>query len=152
MRRTLGSLGAGEWIRRAIGAAVLVAVAAIGLGADTGFLTRASLAGTNRSEQGLLDRLVIGAVGWTSSELSVELEILLLPLTLRGKTHMRIMGAIAPLNVPFWIGATPVETLAITGHRFLGPRHDRVPIPVVTIPEDVADIRRHLVVHDGGQR
>ncbi|MBS0283760.1 MAG: redoxin family protein, partial [Proteobacteria bacterium] len=50
------SLGAGEWIRRAIGAAVLVAVAAIGLGADTGFLTRASLAGTNRIEQGLLDR------------------------------------------------------------------------------------------------
>jgi hypothetical protein len=96
--------------------------------------------------------LVIGAVGWTSSDLSVELEILLLPLTLRGKTHMRVMGAIAPLNVPFWIGATPVEALAITGHRFLGPRHDRVPIPVVTIPEDVADIRRHLVVHDGGQR
>ena len=50
------SLGAGEWIRRAIGAAVLVAVAAIGLGADTGFLTRASLARTNRIEQGLLDR------------------------------------------------------------------------------------------------
>jgi hypothetical protein len=27
-----------------------------------------------------------------------------------------------------------------------------VPIPVVTIPDEVADIRRHLVVHDGGQR
>lgn len=96
--------------------------------------------------------VVIGAVGWTESDLSVELELLLLPLTLRGKTHMRLMGAIAPLSVPFWIGATPVRKLALVGHRFLGPRHDRVPIPVVSIPEEVADIRGRLVVHDGGQR
>src|SRR6185295_15982003 len=40
------SLGAGEWIRRGLGVAVLVAVAAIALGLDTGFLTRVSLAST----------------------------------------------------------------------------------------------------------
>jgi cytochrome c biogenesis protein CcdA/thiol-disulfide isomerase/thioredoxin len=50
------SLGVGEWVRRVIGAAVLVAVIAIAFGADTGFLSRVSLAGTNRIEQGLLDR------------------------------------------------------------------------------------------------
>ena len=50
------SLGAGERVRQALGAAVLIAVAAIALGLDTGLLTRASLAGTNRIEQGLLDR------------------------------------------------------------------------------------------------
>jgi thiol-disulfide isomerase/thioredoxin len=50
------SLGVSEWIRRAVGAAVLIAVAAIALGADTGFLSRASLAGTNSVEQGLLER------------------------------------------------------------------------------------------------
>ncbi len=33
------SIGAGEWIRRGLGAAVLVAIAAIALGFDTGFLT-----------------------------------------------------------------------------------------------------------------
>ncbi|WP_449470112.1 cytochrome c biogenesis protein DipZ [Sphingobium chungangianum] len=49
------SLGVGEWVRRALGAAVLIAVAAIAMGLDTGFLTRVSLAGTNRLEQGLLD-------------------------------------------------------------------------------------------------
>src|SRR6202020_28195 len=32
------SIGAGEWVRRGLGAAVLVAVVAIGRGADTGFL------------------------------------------------------------------------------------------------------------------
>ena len=38
------SLGAGEWIRRALGVAVLAGVAAIALGFDTGFLTRVSAA------------------------------------------------------------------------------------------------------------
>jgi cytochrome c biogenesis protein CcdA/thiol-disulfide isomerase/thioredoxin len=51
------SLGVGEWVRRGLGAAVLVAVVAIALGLDTGFLTNLSLASTNRLEQGLLDRL-----------------------------------------------------------------------------------------------
>jgi cytochrome c biogenesis protein CcdA/thiol-disulfide isomerase/thioredoxin len=50
------SLGVGEWIRRGLGVAVLVAVAAIALGLDTGFLTRVSLASTAWLEQGLLDR------------------------------------------------------------------------------------------------
>jgi cytochrome c biogenesis protein CcdA/thiol-disulfide isomerase/thioredoxin len=51
------SLHAGEWVRRGLGAAVLVAVAAIGLGADTGFLTRISTASTAALEQSLLDQL-----------------------------------------------------------------------------------------------
>ena len=50
------SLGVSEWIRRGLGVAVLVGVAAIALGADTGFLTQASLAGTAGLEQGLLDK------------------------------------------------------------------------------------------------
>jgi cytochrome c biogenesis protein CcdA/thiol-disulfide isomerase/thioredoxin len=50
------SLGAGEWIRRGLGVAVLVAVVAIAMGADTGFLTRISTASTAWLEQGLLDR------------------------------------------------------------------------------------------------
>ena len=51
------SLGAGEWIRRGLGAAVLVAVVAIALGVDTGFLTQVSLASASSLEQGLVDRL-----------------------------------------------------------------------------------------------
>jgi cytochrome c biogenesis protein CcdA/thiol-disulfide isomerase/thioredoxin len=50
------SLGVGEWVRRGVGAAVIAAVVAIGLGLDTGFLTRVSVAGTTTLEQGLLDR------------------------------------------------------------------------------------------------
>jgi cytochrome c biogenesis protein CcdA/thiol-disulfide isomerase/thioredoxin len=50
------SLGAGEWVRRGLGAAVLVAVVAIFFGADTGFLTQISLANTASLEQSLVDR------------------------------------------------------------------------------------------------
>jgi cytochrome c biogenesis protein CcdA/thiol-disulfide isomerase/thioredoxin len=51
------SIGAGEWVRRGLGVAVLLSVGAIALGLDTGVLTQASLASTTGLEQGLLDRL-----------------------------------------------------------------------------------------------
>jgi cytochrome c biogenesis protein CcdA/thiol-disulfide isomerase/thioredoxin len=51
------SLGAGEWVRRALGIAVLVGVATIVMGWDSSVLTRLSLGGTNRLEQSLITRL-----------------------------------------------------------------------------------------------
>ncbi len=57
------SLGAGEWLRRGLGVAVLAGVGAIALGLDTGVLTRVSLASTSDLEQGLIDGLGKGAAG-----------------------------------------------------------------------------------------
>ncbi|HKD48534.1 MAG TPA: cytochrome c biogenesis protein DipZ [Rhizomicrobium sp.] len=51
------SLGSGEWVRRALGAAVLTGVLAIAFGLDTGFLARLSLANTTRFEEGLISML-----------------------------------------------------------------------------------------------
>ncbi|WP_158929406.1 cytochrome c biogenesis protein DipZ [Acidisphaera sp. S103] len=51
------SLGAGEWIRRGLGIAVLAGVVAIATGLDTGLLAQVSLASTNGVEQALVDRL-----------------------------------------------------------------------------------------------
>jgi cytochrome c biogenesis protein CcdA/thiol-disulfide isomerase/thioredoxin len=51
------SLGAGEWVRRGLGAAVLAGVVVIALGLDTRFLTQVSLASTAPLEQGLVDKL-----------------------------------------------------------------------------------------------
>jgi cytochrome c biogenesis protein CcdA len=50
-------LGAGEWIRRGLGAAVLIAVVAIAFGWDSGVLTRLSIASTARLEQSLITTL-----------------------------------------------------------------------------------------------
>ena len=49
------SFGAGDWVRRGLGTLVLVAVVAIGMGWDTGFLTRLSAGNTTRIEQSLID-------------------------------------------------------------------------------------------------
>ncbi len=51
------SFAAGEWLRRALGALVLLAVLAIALGWDTGVLTRLSFARTQNVEQALVARV-----------------------------------------------------------------------------------------------
>ncbi|WP_144141356.1 cytochrome c biogenesis protein DipZ [Paraburkholderia sp. BCC1884] len=51
------SLGAGEWIRRGIGAAMLCGVVAIALGFDTGVLASVSTVATGGLEQKLVDSL-----------------------------------------------------------------------------------------------
>jgi cytochrome c biogenesis protein CcdA/thiol-disulfide isomerase/thioredoxin len=60
------SLGAGEWIRRGLGVAVLVGVVAIAFGLDTGILARVSLASTAGIEQMLVDKTSLAH--WTKSE------------------------------------------------------------------------------------
>ncbi|MEA3087419.1 MAG: hypothetical protein QOC89_5116 [Paraburkholderia sp.] len=55
------SLGAGEWIRRGIGAAMLCGVVAIALGLDTGVLTRISTVATGGIEQKLVDKFSPGS-------------------------------------------------------------------------------------------
>lgn len=51
------SIGAGEWLRRGLGAAMLAGVAAIALGLDTGILARFSTASTSGIEQALVEKL-----------------------------------------------------------------------------------------------
>ncbi|MBT2372874.1 cytochrome c biogenesis protein DipZ [Pseudomonas fluorescens] len=51
------SLGAGEWLRRGLGALMLAGVAAIALGLDTGILARLSTASTGGLEQSLVNQL-----------------------------------------------------------------------------------------------
>jgi hypothetical protein len=96
--------------------------------------------------------LVCGALGWTGEGYSVELELLLLPLRLRGRTHVRMIGVLAPLSSPYWLGASPIVTIALGQHRFVGSRADSMPPPVLAIPDEVmARVRHGLVVYDGGQ-
>ncbi len=64
------SLGAGEWVRRGIGVAMLGGVAAIALGLDTGVLARVSTVATGGLEQALVNRL--GSDGGGAMRASAE--------------------------------------------------------------------------------
>jgi cytochrome c biogenesis protein CcdA/thiol-disulfide isomerase/thioredoxin len=66
------SLGAGEWVRRGLGVAVLFAVGAIALGFDSTVLTRLSLAGTNRWEQSLIEKIKPDATPQSGSTMAMS--------------------------------------------------------------------------------
>jgi cytochrome c biogenesis protein CcdA/thiol-disulfide isomerase/thioredoxin len=55
--RLRASMGVSEWVRRALGVAVLVSVVAIAFGLDATVLTRASTASTSYFEQRLIDAI-----------------------------------------------------------------------------------------------
>jgi cytochrome c biogenesis protein CcdA/thiol-disulfide isomerase/thioredoxin len=61
------SLGAGEWVRRGLGVAVLIAVVAILFGWDTSVLTRLSINGTNSLEQSLIEKIKPSATGGSAT-------------------------------------------------------------------------------------
>lgn len=62
---------------------------------------------------------VSGLIGETDDGRSLDLEMILLPLRHRGKTHARILGAIVPLDVPYWTGTTPLARLRIKTLRMV---------------------------------
>ncbi len=55
--------------------------------------------------------LVAGLVGEAADGREIELEMIVLPLRHRGKTHARMLGSILPLDVPYWTGTVPLERL-----------------------------------------
>ena len=92
--------------------------------------------------------LVIGLVGTTAEGLTVDLEMLLLPLRHRGKTHARIMGVLSPAVVPSWIGLHAVTSLSTVSLRVIWP--SRRPL-AEGLPEAAMERRRRFVLHRGGR-
>jgi cytochrome c biogenesis protein CcdA/thiol-disulfide isomerase/thioredoxin len=96
-----GALGVGEWVRRGLGVLVLVGVAAIALGLDTGLLTRISAAGTGRLEQALLTTVGRGVPTNTS------------PADLN---NLPVEGVMPPLSgATTWINSPPLTREQLRG-------------------------------------
>src|SRR5262249_61938073 len=70
--------------------------------------------------------LVAGATATAAHGASLDLELLLLPLSHRGDTHARILGVLAPIISPYWLRAHPLA------HLRLG-----FPRPPCTLPTNV---------------
>jgi cytochrome c biogenesis protein CcdA/thiol-disulfide isomerase/thioredoxin len=114
------SLGAGEWIRRALGAAVIVAVVAIAFGFDTGFLARLSTASTSRIEQSLLDRIGGASHESDSSAIAPSDDGAMMTAnrvaTVGSATTLPIEGRMPPLEGAVeWLNSPPLSREALRG-------------------------------------
>jgi cytochrome c biogenesis protein CcdA/thiol-disulfide isomerase/thioredoxin len=124
------SLHAGEWVRRGLGAAVLVAVVAIGLGADTGILTRLSTASTAALEQNLLDKLhpqeTSGAMTsannsmqqttMQSGSMQADSSMMMAAATDAPKLDLPVEGDLPDLRgAVTWLNSPPLDAAALKG-------------------------------------
>ena len=104
--------------------------------------------------------LVAGLRGGPSEHRAIDLEMILLPLRHHGHTHMRILGAIAPIELPAWLGLLPIGRLTLTSLRLIDtPPHG----PPMVVPFRSAGAVEHarsasaprrygrFVVHEGGR-
>ena len=99
--------------------------------------------------------IVAGVTGSAEAGHVLDLEMLLLPLRYRGKTHQRILGALSPASLPTWIGLRSVEALDVKTTRVITHASPVSPIlgpaPLAPPPAVVGDPRRRFVVHQGGR-
>lgn len=94
--------------------------------------------------------VVAAARGGTADGLATDLELLLLPLRHRGQTRQRMMGVLAPVTVPAWLGSSRLESLTLGGLRHLGPAVETIAAPLLAATRR-DELRRRLIVHDGGR-
>ena len=95
--------------------------------------------------------VVAAARGRTCESCSTELELLLLPLTHRGKRGQRMLGVLAPLSAPFWLGSSRVEWLSLGSFRHVGAAADVVAPSRLVALAGRESARPQLIVHDGGR-
>jgi hypothetical protein len=92
--------------------------------------------------------VVAGVAARTIEGSEADLELLLLPLYHRGKTRVRLLGVLAPIANPYWLGAERVAMLTLGTTRHLGPAVEAIGVP--GFAKGTAG-RPQLVVYDGGR-
>ncbi|MES1155547.1 MAG: PAS domain-containing protein, partial [Pseudorhodoplanes sp.] len=90
--------------------------------------------------------LVASVTGEAEDGQTLDLELLLLPLSHRGRMPARLLGALTPLRPPYWAGVKPVFELKLGQYRHLGPAVDIVSAPHFRAAPTEQTDRRGLVV------
>ena len=95
--------------------------------------------------------VVAGVVAHTAQGSQTDLELLMLPLYHRGKVRVRLLGLLAPLTVPYWLGSEHVVSLTLGATRHLGGAIATTETPTFATALQGSG-RPRLTVHDGGRK
>ena len=63
--------------------------------------------------------IVAGLIAEAEDGEDAALELLILPLRHRGKTHARLLGSVAPMALPSWFGLRAARRLRLVAMRFI---------------------------------
>jgi hypothetical protein len=94
---------------------------------------------------------VVAGVTARTTEGTLDLELLLLPLHHGGRRYVRLLGALTPIVVPYWLGLTRVTTLRLGTLRHIGPAIETIAAPRLVKGLAAGRLRRGLMVYDGGR-
>jgi hypothetical protein len=95
--------------------------------------------------------VIASVTGATADDrlLPVNLEMLVLPLAHSSRKEARVIGALAPLETPYWLGAKSIGPLTLGMFRHLGEAVETVKPPRF---QAAAGRTRHgLTIYDGGR-
>jgi hypothetical protein len=95
--------------------------------------------------------LVASASGRTAQGWAQDVELVLLPLAHRGDTHARMIGALAPLSAPFWLGAATLGALTLGNIRHLDPALEMSTAARLVAGDKTAARRAAFTVYEGGK-
>lgn len=90
----------------------------------------------------------VAASAQSGEELNADFEMLLLPLMHRGRIGTRLIGSLAPLTQPFWLGMWPAKPLRLGTIKYV-PQDERPPSVTGLRAQRPAGTR--LTVIDGGR-
>jgi cytochrome c biogenesis protein CcdA/thiol-disulfide isomerase/thioredoxin len=108
------SLGAGEWVRRGIGVAMLAGVAAIATGLDTGLLARVSSFATGGLEQRLVDLTMVPPAKATMAPAPTAVPVS--TATPVPTLNLPVEGRIPPLSGAVqWLNSPPLSAQELRG-------------------------------------
>lgn len=79
----------------------------------------------------------------------LHLEMVVLPLAYRSRSEARVLGAMAPMTVPYWLGAKTIGALTLGMFRHIGGALEDTPAPRIRAAD--GRIRHGLTVYDGGR-
>jgi len=96
--------------------------------------------------------VVASASGRTAEGWTQDLELVLLPLAQRGDTHQRVIGALAPLSVPPWLGSATLGALALGNIRYLDPAREAPTAARLVAGNLTAARRATFTVLEGGRQ